>query len=99
MVGNIKVSGSTITCMEAVYIHGKTAASMKVSTKMTKNTALVCIPGRMDVVIRDSGPEANNMVSGPTQYHSRKSNVVSGKKANALSGSTTSKLYRYPRAP
>jgi len=62
MEGSLRGNGRIITCTVTESIHGVTAESMKDTTKWIKNMAMVYTSGQMDVVMKVTGLQENNMV-------------------------------------
>lgn len=61
MVVVMKESGKIIIWKVWEYTLGMMAGNMKANIKMTRNMALVYIPGQMVVVTKDFGGRVNNM--------------------------------------
>ena len=68
MVGNMKVIGKTIICMERESILGKMEESTRVNIKMIRKTVMGNTLGLMEENIVVIGKMGNNMEKGNTSY-------------------------------
>lgn len=79
-------NGQIITCMDMVFILGKTDVSTKVNISKIKSMVREHIPGQMVAPIQVDGNTDVNMVRGHTNCPLEPNVKVFGSKANDLNG-------------